>query len=231
MGRRHRIGRGIHKLLRLVKRLPVALGLALTTCLLIVISVPSSAANSTPETRIDSSAAVLMSQGKTFYDAGQLLAASRQWQAAVQLYSEQSDVVNQALSLSYLSLAYQDLGEWEKAESSVHQSLQLLQGRRTLDNRGQQALAQVFNTYGSLQLAMGQTENALETWQKSAQYYGQSGDTLGQIGSQINQAQALQTLGLYRRAKITLDTLQETVKTQPDSLLKATILRSLGSIL
>ncbi|MEM9903751.1 MAG: CHAT domain-containing protein, partial [Cyanobacteria bacterium P01_D01_bin.44] len=99
-----------------------------------------------------------------------------------------------------------------------------------LDERGQQVLAQVLNTYGGLQLAMGQAEEALATWQKAARHYGQLGDILGQLGSQINQAQAMQTLGFYGQAKTRLVTVQETIQNQPDTLFKATVLRSLGSV-
>ncbi|WP_041555201.1 CHAT domain-containing protein [Nostoc sp. PCC 7524] len=46
------------------------------------------------------------------------------------------------------------------------------------------------------------------------------GDATGKIGSQINQAQALQTLGFYRRARNTLEDIQITLDKQPDSVLK-----------
>ncbi|HAJ63346.1 MAG TPA: hypothetical protein DCP31_32375, partial [Cyanobacteria bacterium UBA8543] len=89
-------------------------------------------------------------------------------------------------------------------------------------------LAQALNTQGSLQLATGQTEAALNTWKQAAIAYTNAGDEAGILGSQINQAQALQTLGLYRQAQTTLEQLNQKLQTQPDSLLKVTGLRSLG---
>ncbi|MEM8806619.1 MAG: CHAT domain-containing protein [Cyanobacteria bacterium P01_G01_bin.38] len=232
MGKITRRNIGIHKLWRLAKRLPVAAGIALTTCLLVVVTAPGIASEPTDGIVSNTSAATLLSEGKIAHDAGQLTLAAQHWQSAAQLYEAQSDQqVDQALSLSYLSLSHQELGNWESAKRAVQQSLRLLQNRHDLDEHGQQVLAQVLNTYGGLQLAMGQAEEALATWQKAAQYYGHLGDTLGQLGSQINQAQAMQTLGFYGQAKTRLVTVQETIQNQPDTLFKATVLRSLGSVL
>ncbi|MEO1348071.1 MAG: CHAT domain-containing protein [Cyanobacteria bacterium J06635_15] len=232
MGQIIRQRMGIRQFGKLAKRLPVAAGIALMTCLLVIVTAPGMASESVDGNASKvTSAATLLTEGKTAYEAGQLTAAAQQWQAATQLYAAQSDDINQALSLSYLSLSYQDLGDWESAKRAIQQSLQLLQNRHDLDKRGQQVLAQILNTYGSLQLAMGEAEEAMTTWEKAAQYYEQLGDTLGQLGSQINQAQAMQTLGFYGQAKTRLVTVQETIQTQPDTLLKATVLRSLGSVL
>jgi hypothetical protein len=51
---------------------------------------------------------------------------------------------------------------------------------------------------------------------------------MGQLGSQINQAQALQSLGQYRRAKTLLENLVDQLQPEPDSVLKAESFRSLG---
>ncbi|HEY9598795.1 MAG TPA: CHAT domain-containing protein, partial [Cyanophyceae cyanobacterium] len=80
----------------------------------------------------------------------------------------------------------------------------------------------------SLQLAMGQPEAALETWKQAEDAYKAAGDDAGVMGSQINQAQALQTLGFYRRAQTLLEQVNQRLQAQPDSLLKATGLQSLG---
>lgn len=92
-------------------------------------------------------------------------------------------------------------------------------------------LAQALNTQGSLQLTRGQAEAALSTWKQSADVYAQAGDQAGILGSQINQAQALQTLGLYRLAQTTLEEVNQQLQTESDLLLKATGLRSLGAAL
>ncbi|MEM9908084.1 MAG: tetratricopeptide repeat protein, partial [Cyanobacteria bacterium P01_D01_bin.44] len=176
MGKITRRNIGIHQLWRLAKRLSVTAGIALTTCLLVMVTAPGIASEPTDGIISNTSAATLLSEGKIAHHAGQLTVASQHWQSAAQLYEAQSDQVDQALSLSYLSLSYQELGNWESAKRAGQQSLRLLQNRHDLDERGQQVLAQVLNTYGGLQLAMGQAEEALATWQKAARHYGQLGD-------------------------------------------------------
>jgi CHAT domain-containing protein len=183
-------------------------------------------------------ASTLLEQGRTFYEAGRFAEAATIWQQAAQNYETQGDRINQALSLNYLSLAYQDLGQWQDAQNAISQSLNLIQTALTNPksyppvSRGGQnpklILAQALNTKGSLQLAMGQAEAALDTWKQAAIAYAEVGDEAGMLGSQINQAQALQTLGLYRRAKTTLEQVNETLKAQSDSPLKVAGLRSLG---
>ncbi len=90
-------------------------------------------------------------------------------------------------------------------------------------------LAQALNTQGSLQLALGQAEKALDTWEKAAATYDRAGSRSGTIQSQINSAQALQALGLYRRALTTLSQVKQTFQKQPASRLKASLLRNLGN--
>ncbi|NEP15054.1 MAG: CHAT domain-containing protein [Symploca sp. SIO2C1] len=53
---------------------------------------------------------------------------------------------------------------------------------------------------------------------------------MGMLGSQINQAQAFQSLGMFQRAQKTLEQVQQQLKTQPDSLVKATGWHSLGLV-
>jgi hypothetical protein len=49
-----------------------------------------------------------------------------------------------------------------------------------------------------LQLTQGQESDALETWQQAEAAYQKAGDEVGILGSQINQARALQALGLIQ---------------------------------
>lgn len=75
---------------------------------------------------------------------------------------------------------------------------------------------------------MGQAEAALETWEQAEVAYITAGDETGKLGSQLNQVQALQTLGQYRRAKSLLEQINARMQSLPNSLLKASSLRSLG---
>ncbi len=173
-------------------------------------------------------ASTQLEQGRTLYEAGRFTEAATLWQQAAEGYQSQGERVKVALSLSYLSLAYQELGQWFDAQKAISQSLELLTDNKQQTTNHKLILAQALNTQGSLQLAMGQTEAALNTWKQAAIAYTDAGDEAGMLGSQINQAQALQTLGLYRQAQTTLEQLNEKLQAQPDSLVKATGLRSLG---
>jgi CHAT domain-containing protein len=178
--------------------------------------------------------AQLVQQGRTLYETGQFAEAARVWQQAAQVYQSQGDRLNQALALSYLSLAYQQLGEWEEAKVAIADSLKLLQPstvQPSADEPSVLILAQALNTQGQLQLSLGQAELALNTWQQSTATYAQAGDEAGMTGSLINQVQALQTLGLYRQASKTLTQVEQTLQNQPDSFIKVTGLRSLGNAL
>lgn len=91
--------------------------------------------------------------------------------------------------------------------------------------------AQTLNNEGIHQLAKGNAEAALESWKRAEAAYAKAGDEIGIIGSQLNQAQALQMLGQYRRARAFLEKINTQLRTLPNSPLKAISLRSLGIVL
>jgi len=172
----------------------------------------------------------LVQKGRTLYETGQFAASANSWQQAAQIYQSLGDKLNQAEALSFISLAYQQLGQWEEARRAIASSLQLLKNNRLQTKDSKLILARSLNTQGHLQLALGQAELALTTWQQAAANYTQAGNDAGIIGSQINQVQALQNLGFYRRANKILTQLEQTLQNKPDAL-KATGLRSLGNAL
>lgn len=191
---------------------------SLAVCCLILTR-PGFAVQSAPE--------VLSAQGQQAYELGEFQRAKQQWHQAASGYQRQHKTDEAALSLSHLALSYRELGQWSQAQQTIEQSLSLLKANQAAP----QIVAQVLNSYGIIQLAMGQPEAALNTWQSATLSYREFDDRLGELGSQLNQAQALQTLGYYRRAQILLDELIVAVDAQSDSLLKAKTLRSLGNLL
>ena len=80
--------------------------------------------DSTPSVDVD--IAQLVQRGLTFYQAGQFAQAIALWQQAASVYQNQGDELNQALILSYLSLAHQQLGDWSKATSVIREAIALL---------------------------------------------------------------------------------------------------------
>ncbi|NEP25007.1 CHAT domain-containing protein [Moorena sp. SIO3I6] len=170
---------------------------------------------------------MLLEAGKQYYDAGKYSDAARVLQQAAQAYQATGDILNQAQALRLLSLVTQQLGEWDQAQAAIDSSLSLLE---TVSRGGEGVLAKVLNTQGRLQLVQGNAEAALNTWQNAEALYAKANDRVGVLGSQINQAQAMQSLGLYRRAKKLLTQVRQTLLAQPDSPLKAIGLHNLGNV-
>ncbi len=147
----------------------------------------------------------LIQQGQALYEAGEFEKAAVVWQDVIAALQTQGDDLNQAMALSNLSLTYQKLGEWEKATQAITDSLRLLGTEAEITSKNQlRLLAQSLNILGNLQLETGQAEDAIATWKRTVKIYTQLNDQNGRIQSQINQAQALQDLGLNYRACSTL---------------------------
>lgn len=175
---------------------------------------------------IEAAARDIAAEGRELYWAGQFSAAIEAWQRAAR--SVEGNPTAQAMLMSYLSLAYQELNQWDMAEQMIDQSTVLLEGEAAVDDLLQ---AQVLNTKAGLAFHLGQAETALILWQQSEDFYNRGGDRAGVLGSQINQAQALQTLGFYRRSRQQLEAIADTLAIMPDSELKVNGLRTLGNAL
>lgn len=173
----------------------------------------------------------LIQKGKTLYQSGQFTSAVQSFQQAARVYQSQNDALNQALALNFLSLTEQKLGHWNQATTAITTSLDLLKQSKLSTSNAKHILALVLNTQGNLQLALGQAENALQSWQKAAKTYTEIGDTTGNTGSLINQATAFQSLGFYRRTMKIFEQVEKNLLSMPNSLLKAAGLRSLGNSL
>jgi CHAT domain-containing protein len=184
----------------------------------------------------------LIEKGKEFYAKDRFEAAAEVWQKAAQMYENQGDNTNRAIALTYLSLAYQKLARWSEAQKAIETSIALIDDSPFL-------LAQALNARGRLELALGKPEIALDTWKLATRYYERAGDETGTTGSLINQAQAMEALGLYRRTCKTLlqalkrdrdcnlseptqfEAVLQAFKQQQNAQIKILGLRSLGDIL
>ncbi|MGH2416645.1 MAG: tetratricopeptide repeat protein, partial [Microcystaceae cyanobacterium] len=169
---------------------------------------------------------ILMQRGKALYDAGQFAEAVNVLQQAIQAYQTQGDILRQAIALSNLSLAYQQLGQLAEAKQAITDSLDLLNPFQD-SKEHLPFVAQALEIQGGVQLDLGQSEQSLSTWQHAEAIYQQIGDQTGITRSHINQAQAWRVLGFYRRALSLLGELRQTLQAQPDTLTKAIELRSL----
>ncbi|MEX0271682.1 CHAT domain-containing protein [Leptolyngbyaceae cyanobacterium UHCC 1019] len=168
--------------------------------------------------------------GKTLFEAGQYQQAADELEQAVKRYQAQGNPLQQAAALANLSLVHQQLGAWDSATAAIAASLSLLQPL-TNASPAIPVLAQALEVQGKLQLNRGEMEPALATWQKAESLFRKAKDTEGAIQSQMNQAQALRSLGFYRRSLDRLNTLNATLQAQPNSRQKAIALRNLGDAL
>ncbi len=167
-----------------------------------------------------------LTQGRNFYRQGRFAEAANVWQTAAKQYRIQNDTLNQALSLSYLALAQKELQQLDNSQKSVSKALQLLKTAKPAPDAI--VWAQVLNTQAGLQLHKGKSQAALESWEQAQKYYEQAKDNVGSLGTQINQAQALQSMGFYRRSKKQLEAVNKKLKDMPDSEIKVSGFRSLG---
>ncbi|HEY9640152.1 MAG TPA: hypothetical protein V6C57_06690, partial [Coleofasciculaceae cyanobacterium] len=207
------------------------LGLLIVLSLSVLSAEPSeSATGAMPLTASASPPASLLQQGTDFYQSEQFSAAIPLWQQALTTFEQQGDTLNQAFVWSNLSLAYQQLGQWQAAAAAIATSLNLLQQADPTPQRTE-ILAKAFNTQGRLQWFQGELSDALATWQKATVLYEQMGDRTGVAISLINQAKALQALGFSVQAEAVLETIDPLLKQQSDPNLQATGLRSLGHAL
>lgn len=174
-----------------------------------------------------------LQQGIQLYEDERFSEAIEVWQQSLKTFVAQGDSLNQALLLRYLALAYQQLGQWSQAERSLTESLKLLDLHKAQANTPAylDVFAKVLNTQGSLHYAQGQWSKAIETWKQAAATYEKAGNKIGVIGSVINQAEALQALGLSNQAQTQLLQVQQILQQQSDPEIKVTGLEHLGKAL
>jgi CHAT domain-containing protein/tetratricopeptide (TPR) repeat protein len=139
----------------------------------------------------------LQAQAKQLYDRHEFPAAIQLWQQS--LSSAQSQTQQIAIHQA-LAITFQDLGQWQQAQSHLTTIQALL--TQTPDPFLQ---AKTLNIQATLWQNLGKHQEAIATWQQSEGLYRQAQDPYGITLSQLNQAQALQTLGRHRQAKVLLE--------------------------
>ncbi|NJR70971.1 MAG: hypothetical protein HC771_21810 [Synechococcales cyanobacterium CRU_2_2] len=179
-------------------------------------------------------AATDLEAGKQLYDAGRWLEALEFWQRAEAEAGGRGDRLTQARALRYRVMALQALSQWSAAESVLAQAWAIAQAfgpKLSSTADAQLLLAQLQITEGNLALAQGKADAALVAFETGEQWYEQMGDRTGLLLSRLNQAEALQALGFYPRARRRLTDLQAQLQAEPDSRLKGRSLRHLSSVL
>ncbi len=170
---------------------------------------------STPAIATDS----LIQQAAQLYETGQFAQAKGIWQQA----AETSDQVRRAVALGNLALTLQQLGEWEGADRAITQGLSLIKQPIA-------TYAQLLDIQGHLDFGRGRFQPALDRWQQAAAIYNRAKDGEGLRINRLNQAQAMQMLGLFSQAEKLLDLLQADAQNQSNPILKVRELRSVMEI-
>lgn len=173
----------------------------------------------------------LLIEGIKLYEAEQFSAAIDTWIQAVTISDSQD--LTRALLFSNLSLAYQHLGQLDNASVSISQSLDILQLLDSSSNGADywETLGKAKNTQGRLQWIQGSYQPALAYWREATAAYQQADYDQGIILTLLNQANALQALGLHLQSKSILeeDIYQRLQSGRFDARLQAVSLWQLGN--
>ena len=170
----------------------------------------------------------LIQRGIELYETEQFEGAVKVWDEALRLADNK---LGQALILSNLSLAYQQLGQWQKAENTINNSLELLKNLDITTQTHTEILAKALNARGHLQWLKGNFSQAIASWNLATDNYLQAGDLENSIKCQLNQTKALQAAGLSSKAKEILEQIDRDLAQTSNIQLKVTGLRHLGNVL
>ncbi|MEL6552246.1 MAG: CHAT domain-containing protein [Cyanobacteria bacterium J06621_11] len=178
-----------------------------------------------------------ITDGIRAFEAGQFSAAIAHWQQAL---TSTTAPLSRAYLLSNLANAHQRLGETSLAQSTLAESLALIENRpdENRSDAGQsshqaywEVSARVLNTQGQIQWHQGQSAAALASWQSAESHYrkvsSQQSAQNSLLQTQINQALALQDLGFNAKAVLQLNQLSQQLPALPSSL-QLTLARELG---
>ncbi|MDJ0555188.1 MAG: CHAT domain-containing protein [Microcoleaceae cyanobacterium MO_207.B10] len=168
-------------------------------------------------------------EAQKLFETGDFSASIDLLETTINTYAEQGENNGQARALRNLGLVYLKLGQWQKSDAALTNSLNIIQQISDSQKKAQMQ-GSVLEVKGQLQLSIGQPENALDTWKEASKIYEKIGNNLGFIRSNINQTQALQALGLYSQALKKLTAATENIQDQPDTIVKAKALQSLGDV-
>ena len=178
----------------------------------------------------------VLAQGLKIEEAKELYQQSRYPEAiailetAIAEYRNNGESVKSIVALRNLALVYQKLGQWEQANNTLSQAEKTIVA---IDNEPakHQLLARILEVRGQIELSLGRSQQALETWKQAASLYQQQNNIAGYTQAKIYQASALQTLGLYSQSIKTLARINQTLKDRPDSVIKVQALVSLSNVL
>ena len=169
-------------------------------------------------------------EAEELYQQNQYSEAIALLKTVIRQYQQQDDRVGEVIATRNLALIYQKLGKWKQAKATLTQAEKVINAINYEPEKSQ-LLAQVGEVKGQVELSLGRSQSALETWQQATSLYEQQGNIPGLIQGKIYQASALQALGLYSQSIKTLTATKKQLQNEPDTLIKAQALLNLGEVL
>ena len=141
----------------------------------------------------------LLQEAQEYYQAGQFTSSLQLLEQVSAKFSTENKTLQQAQLQSLISLAYQQLENWQQAQEALDMGVNLLENQP--DNpQKQQVLAQLWNSQGHFYFHQEKNDSALEAWETAQKLYSSLGDRLGEKGTLVSISQALLHLGFYKRS-------------------------------
>lgn len=169
-------------------------------------------------------------KAKILYQQSRYTEAVELLETTIKQAQEQGDIKEKIIAWRNLALVYQKLGQWQLAETTLSQAENTI---ATINDESTKNyfLARILEVRGQIELSLGRSQNALKTWQKSANIYQQQNNLTGYTQAKIYQASALQTLGLYSQSIKTLTEINTKLIDEQNTIIKAQALLNLGNVL
>ena len=141
----------------------------------------------------------LLQQAREDYQAGQFTSSLELLEQVSEKFAIEKQTLQQAQLQSLISLAHQQLENWQPAQEALDMGLNLLENQPD-NQQKQQVLAQLLNAQGHFYFHQADNESALEAWETAQKIYATIGDRLGEKGTLVSISQALLHLGFYQRS-------------------------------
>ncbi|MGD1939271.1 MAG: CHAT domain-containing protein [Cyanophyceae cyanobacterium] len=138
----------------------------------------------------------LLSKGRQAYQAENYKEARQYWTQAIERARGLEQLGAEVQGLGWLALAELKLGRFEQAADALEQGEAIAASLTD----GKSLRARLALGRGQLALAQGRGEAAVESFRAAELFYKSSGDLVGALGAALNQSQALQSVGAYRRS-------------------------------
>ena len=174
-------------------------------------------------------------RAQELYELGRYSEAVTLLEKLAEDYAREGDVEGQALSLRNLSLVYQEMGDWTNARTAISESLALLETLQNPDKTNQANIQNIvalnWESLGQVELMTGNSEAALANWETATEMFEVLENVSGSIRNQVNQVQALESLGLYRQGLKTLEMVNARLQAESNNMVKGKSLQVLGDAL